>query len=202
MLFCLKEHNSVVFISCADTVKFRLSVLCSSYPGPFDTWASSVSYLLFCTRDHSQEHPPIHDHLLMGFHTHSHCGWADDSPGTLTHESLAPIETPALAPPGPRAAWIPLDRAEDWHPHTCPGTHRQPGSGRQPRQVLRPAASPGHLGVPMVPRHRAMCHGHSPMAPCLCLGSTPCLPVRKPLTQYLNTAISIHIKYLWNHSTP
>ena len=65
--FCLEEQNSVDFISCVDTVKFRLSVQVSL--AHLTAGASSGSFSpLFCwniyfpsIRHHSEEHPSIHD---------------------------------------------------------------------------------------------------------------------------------------------
>lgn len=81
MLFCQKEHNSGFFASSADTVKFRLSVLCSIYLGPFDTWSFLSVLLPAVLPEHlfqrsfqkasTSPGPP-----KMGFHTHSHGGRA------------------------------------------------------------------------------------------------------------------------------
>lgn len=110
MLFCLKEHNSVVFISCADTVKFRLSVqvtLAHLTPEPPQRPTccpvGTPNTYFHSTRDHSKEHPPIHDHLLVGFHTQPPWLGSAHGAGTLAHEGLALVESPALLPPGPCA---------------------------------------------------------------------------------------------------
>lgn len=135
MLFCLKEHNSVVFISCADTVKFRLSVLCSSYPGPFDSW-SLLSVLLpavllehlFPLHQRSFQRASTYPWPPVNGFSYTQPLWLSSarSAGTLTRDGPhmphpAARESPALVPPGLCAGWIPplWTDLRTGHPHTC-----------------------------------------------------------------------------------
>lgn len=159
MLFCLKEHNSVVSISCADAAKFRLPVLCSV---PLTPGASSVSFqLLFLwntsllsTRDHSKEHPPTHGHLLVGF--------------------PAARKTPALVSQAFVLNPTSLDRAEGWaSPHLPVGTDSPSAPGRsQPSTPLLAI-----LVSPRPPATGECVTGTAPVAPCSAwqgwLGSPP-----------------------------
>lgn len=74
--FCLEEENSVDFISCADTVKFRLSIQVSLAHLTAGAFFSGSFSPLLCWNSHfppirhrSEEHPSVTFLAMLSLHT-------------------------------------------------------------------------------------------------------------------------------------